>query len=173
VRADARCLPFPDAAFDAVMMVQVFGGMHDWRDLVTEARRVLRPSGALVLGRTLAPEDGVDARMKQHLALILLDIEFDAGNNTRDEVEEALASGATSAKSVLAASWRADRTPRQFLARHRTGARFSALPEPIKEEALRRLADWAVGTFGSLDAVCSEPHAFELRVFKFDQGKTS
>jgi len=173
VRADARRLPFPDAAFDAVMMVQVFGGMHDWRDLVTEARRVLRPSGALVLGRTLAPEDGVDARMKQHLALILLDIEFDAGNNTRDEVEEALASGATSAKSVLAASWRADRTPRQFLARHRTGARFSALPEPIKEEALRRLADWAVGTFGSLDAVCSEPHAFELRVFKFDQGKTS
>ena len=65
VRADGRYLPFPDAAFDAVMMIQVFGGLSGWRRLVTEARRVLRPSGALVVGRTLAPEDGVDARMKQ------------------------------------------------------------------------------------------------------------
>jgi ubiquinone/menaquinone biosynthesis C-methylase UbiE len=172
VRADGRYLPFPDAAFDAVMMIQVFGGMRGWRRLVTEARRVLRPSGALVVGRTLAPEHGVDARMKQRLELILSDIGVDLGNNVRAEVEEVLYSAARSAESVLVASWRADRTPREFLARHRTGARFSVLPESVKEEALRRLRDWAVGAFGSVDAVFSEPHAFELNVFKFEQGAT-
>jgi ubiquinone/menaquinone biosynthesis C-methylase UbiE len=171
-RADGRYLPFPDAAFDAVMMIQVFGGMREWRRLVTEVRRVLQPSGALVVGRTLAPEHGVDARMKQRLAFILSDIVADPGNNVRNEVEEALDSVARSAKSVVAASWQADRTPREFLARHRSGARFSALPEPVKEEALRQLRDWAVGTFGSLDAVYSEPYAFELRVFKFEEGAT-
>jgi hypothetical protein len=33
------------------------------------------------------------------------------------------------------------------------------------------LSTWAAGTFGSLDAVFSEPHAFELQVFKFQHGK--
>jgi len=172
VRADGRRLPFPDAAVDAVLMIQVFGGVRDWRPLVSEARRVLRPWGALVLGRTRAPEHGVDRRMKQRLASILSDIGVDPGNNRRDEVEAALDAVARSTQSLIAASWRVDRTPREFLERHRTGARFAALPELVKEEALRQLADWAAGSFGSLDVVCSEPHAFELRVFKFDLGAT-
>jgi SAM-dependent methyltransferase len=170
VQADGRQLPFPDAIFDAVMMIQVFGGMHGWRRLVTEARRVLRPAGALVVGRTLMPEHGVDARLKQRLASILREIGVEPDRNIRDDAERGLDSAARSAKSVIAASWDADRTPREFLARHRTGARFSALPEPVKEEALRQLGDWAVATFGSLDAIYCEPHAFELCVFKFDQG---
>jgi hypothetical protein len=41
------------------------------------------------------------------------------------------------------------------------------LPEPVKEEALRTLRGWAASTFGSLDAVSSERHVFELRVFTF------
>jgi len=56
---------------------------------------------------------------------------------------------------------------RGFLDRHRDGARFSALPKPLKDQSLRRLADWAAATFGSLDAVFSEQYAFALRVFKF------
>jgi hypothetical protein len=39
------------------------------------------------------------------------------------------------------------------------------LPEPIKEEALHRLHRWAATAFGSLDAVSSERHSLELRVF--------
>ena len=170
VRADGRYLPFRDATFDVVMMIQIFGGMIGFRLLVSEARRVLRPSGAVVLGRTLAAEHCVDARLKQRLALILSEIGIDPGHNFHEEVEQALNSAACSAESVVAASWRADRTAREFLERHRTGARFSALPEPVKEEALRRLAVWAVATFGSLDAVYCQPHAFALQVFKFGPG---
>jgi ubiquinone/menaquinone biosynthesis C-methylase UbiE len=167
VRADARFLPFPDASFDIVMMIQIFGCMSGFRLLVSEARRVLRPSGAVVLGRMLAAEHCVDARLKQRLALILSEMGIDPGHNFQDEVEQALNSAARSAKSLRAASWRADRTAREFLQRHRTGARFSALPESFREEALRRLAVWAVATFGSLDVVYSEPYAFALQVFEF------
>jgi ubiquinone/menaquinone biosynthesis C-methylase UbiE len=170
VRADGRYLPFPDATFDVVMMIQIFGGTSGFRLLVGEARRVLRPSGAVVLGRTLAAEHCVDARLKQHLALILSEMGIDPGHNFHDEVEQALNSAARSAESLLAVSWRAERTAREFLERHRTGARFSALPEPVKEEALRQLAVSAVATFGSLDAVYSEPYAFALRVFRFGPG---
>ena len=166
-QADGRCLPFPDATFDVIMMIQIFGGIRDYQLFVGEARRVLRRSGAVVLGRTLAAEPGGDARLRQRLALILSENGIDPGHNFHDEVGHALNSAADTAESVLAASWRADRTAREFLERHRTGARFSALPQVVKEEALRQLAVWAVATFGSLDAVYSEPYAFALQVFKF------
>jgi hypothetical protein len=168
VRADGRHLPFPDAIFDVVMMIQIFGCIRGVPPLVTEARRVLRRSGAVVLGRTLAPEHGVDARLKRRLALILSKVGIDPGDNVHDEVEQALNAVADSAESAVAASWRGDRTARQFMERHSSGARFSALPEPVKEEALRQLAVWAVATFGSLDAVYSEQYAFALQVFKFE-----
>jgi ubiquinone/menaquinone biosynthesis C-methylase UbiE len=58
VQADGRSLPFPDAIFDAIMLIQIFGGMRGWRRLVTEVRRVvLRPAGTLVIGRSVTPSD--------------------------------------------------------------------------------------------------------------------
>ena len=171
VRADGQHLPFADATFDAVLLIQVFGGMRGWRRIVSEARRVLRSAGALVIAGSVAPADGIDARMKQRLASFLSErgVEPDQ-TNARDDVQRCLESTATGGAPMAAAGWTADRTPRGFLDRHRTGARFSVLPEPVKEEALRKLSAWAVATFGSLDAVCSEPFVFELRVFTFPKG---
>jgi ubiquinone/menaquinone biosynthesis C-methylase UbiE len=167
VQADGEHLPFRDATFDAVMLIQVFGGMRGWRRLLAEARRVLRGSGMLVLGRTVAPPDGLDARMKQRLALLLDEIGAPADRtNTREDAQGWLEQTARGTR-LVAAKWTAERTPRGFVARHRTGARFSALPAAVKEEALRRLAAWAETAFGSLDAASAEPHAFELQVFKF------
>src|SRR5882757_3071820 len=55
VQADGERLPFADASFDAIMLIQVFGGMRGWRRLLAEVRRVLRGAGVLVLGRAVAP----------------------------------------------------------------------------------------------------------------------
>src|SRR4051812_19578616 len=60
VQADGERLPFRDATFDAIMLIQVFGGLRGWRRVLAEARRVLRGAGVLVLGRTVAPPDGLD-----------------------------------------------------------------------------------------------------------------
>jgi ubiquinone/menaquinone biosynthesis C-methylase UbiE len=170
VQADGERLPFRDATFDAVMLIQVFGGMRGWRRVIAEARRVLRPAGALIIGRAAAPADGVDAQMKQRLAMVLDDMGVRRDRmNARDDALRFLEEAA-SATRIDAARWDAERTPRGFLERHPTGARFSALPEPVKKEALRKLGAWAAATFGSLDAVFSEPHAFELQVFKFQEG---
>jgi ubiquinone/menaquinone biosynthesis C-methylase UbiE len=168
VQADGRTLPFRDATFDAVMMMQVFGGMSAWPAVLTETRRVLRSSGVLILGRTLTPQDGVDAILKRRLASMLSDLGFDEGHNFRRDVERALESTARSAECVVAASWQVASTARQFLERRQTGARFSALPQSIKEDVLRRLGAWAVTAIGSLDAAHSERHAFELKVYRFD-----
>jgi ubiquinone/menaquinone biosynthesis C-methylase UbiE len=167
VQADGEHLPFRDATFDAVMLIQVFGGMRGWRRLLVEARRVLCGAGVLVLGRTLAPSDGLDSRMKQQLSLLLDEIGAPADRtNTRQDAQGWLEQEARGTR-LVAATWTANRTPRGFIERHGSGARFSALPAPVKEEALRRLAAWAKTAFGSLDAASTEPHEFELQLFRF------
>jgi ubiquinone/menaquinone biosynthesis C-methylase UbiE len=170
VQADGGRLPFADRTFDAVMLVQVFGGMRRWRRLIAETRRVLQSSGALIIGRSAAPAHGIDAQLKQRLATVLDGMHVQpAHGNAREDVQRHLAAQATNETRIIAAEWNADRTPRAFLDRHATGARFSALPASVREEALRQLAVWANERFGALDAVFAERYQFELRLYKFEQ----
>ena len=166
VQADGQALPFPEAAFDAVLLVQVLSGSSGWRRLLLEGRRVLRPGGGLVLGKATGPAEGLDARMRAQLSVILAELGADARRRgaQREDARAWLAPTARRMTEVVAARWDATRSPRDFLARHATGARFATLPQPIKDEALRRLGDWAVATFGTLDAPLIEPHAFVLDV---------
>jgi ubiquinone/menaquinone biosynthesis C-methylase UbiE len=169
LQADGEQLPFRDGAFDAVMLIQVLGGARGWRRLLDEARRVLGAAGALVIGRTLTPDDGIDSRMKERLAGVLGEMGVEPSRTkARENAQSWLDANTAGGTRVIAARWTAARTARGFLDRHRTGARFSALPAPIKDAALRRLAAWATATFDSLDCVFSERHEFELHVFRFE-----
>jgi SAM-dependent methyltransferase len=48
LRGDATRLPLADASFGSVLAVHVLHLIPTWRDAVEEARRVLRPGGALI-----------------------------------------------------------------------------------------------------------------------------
>lgn len=56
-QADARHLPFIVGCFDIVQAVRVFHHLPDWRDCIDEARRLLKPGGALVIVENIAPAD--------------------------------------------------------------------------------------------------------------------
>lgn len=171
VRADGASLPFRDASFDVVLMMHVFGGLAGWRALADEALRVLRPRGAVVVGRTERPSDGLDARMKQRAQEIVRAIGAGPERvNRRDEVLSWLGTRASGARETVAARWSVRRTPRRFIARHRDGARLSALPAALQAQAVRELTSWATAQFGSLDHVSVEQHALALTVFTFPNG---
>ncbi len=55
VLADVRALPFDDASFDAVVLGEVIEHVPDDVAALTEARRVLRPSGVLALSVPAQP----------------------------------------------------------------------------------------------------------------------
>ncbi len=169
VQADGHHMPFPDRAFNIVMLMQVLSGAGDWRGLLDETRRILRPGGFMIAGHTTMPANGVDRRMKRHLNEILsyMGTESRRGRLRRDEALNWLEAQARSHVHHVAASWKVDRTPAQFLERHRTGAQFSALPMEIQTAALDELIAWAATEFQSLDAVFREQHSFELDIFEF------
>lgn len=167
VAADGGALPFPAGTFDVVLLAHVLSGARGWRSLLQDACRVLRPDGAVVVGQTAAPESGVDARMKDRLAAILetLGVPPESPRRRRGSALDWLREASSRASTAIAAEWTAERSPRRFLDRHRTGSRFSALPREIQEESYRQLAAWARDEFSSLDAISRELHRFELQIF--------
>jgi ubiquinone/menaquinone biosynthesis C-methylase UbiE len=168
VQANGEQLPFRDRSFDAVMLVQIFGGMQGWRRLIGEARRVLRQSGVLLMGRSLIPPDGIDEQMKRCVQGLFAEMSLPLQwQSTRENVRQWLEATAAQSTRIIAATWRTNRTPRDFLDR-RSGAQFSMLPAAVKCEVLEKLSVWAAKSFGSLDAVFTETHEFELRAFKFE-----
>jgi len=167
-QADGERLPFREGTFHVGLLMQVLSGARNVRRLLAEAGRMLVPGGALILGQTVAPPDGVDAQMKSRLAEILASFGVERRAQGLGQVEafEWFASRARRRARVVAARWISDRSPRGFLARHRTGTRFAALPEEIQHDAIEQLAASAGLHFGSLDAIFSESYSFELEVFE-------
>jgi len=168
-QAEGRQLPFHNASFDLVLLMQVLSAAGDWRQLLDECRRVLRPGGTIAVGHTRSPESGIDAQLKGRLRAILEEMRV-PWHQPRESRRQALAwLEAESARHWYreAASWKVMTSAEEFLSRHRTGARFAALPLSVQEEALVRLRAWAETNFGSVSARCEEQHSFELGIFQF------
>jgi len=168
-QAEGRQLPFQNGFFDLVLLVQVLSAVGNWRELLDECRRVLRPGGIVAVGHAMSPESGVDEQLKRQLVAILEAMQV-PWHQPRESRRQALAW--LEAASVChcyreAASWKVTTSAEEFLSRHRTGARFAALPFSIQGEALTRLRTWAETTFGSVSTRFDEQHSFELGIFEF------
>ena len=168
LQADGGCLPFAEGSFELVLLMQVLSGTHNWRTLLCETARVIVPGGFVVVGQTVTPQAGVDAQMKKQLSMILkeMGVAKHDSKKSRDHSLEWLQAGSSQRMHVTATSWTAMRTAQEFLDRHRSAARFSSLPPAVQEEALEKMSAWARKTWGSLDKIFTEKHAFELHVFK-------
>jgi ubiquinone/menaquinone biosynthesis C-methylase UbiE len=168
VQGDGQCLPFRDAVFDTVLLMHVFGGMRNWRGVLAEVRRVLKPVGALAVGHIVRPPDGIDASMNRNLGSWLRAEEASSAQyNARKEVQAWLENGSHTSTRSVAARWEVERTPRDFLERKATGAQFLGLSETLRGRALHASGEWAQSTFGSLDTVFRETHELELRTYTF------
>lgn len=168
LQADGLHLPFSDGSFDLVLLMQVLSGTENWVQLLSETMRVLSHPGSIVVGQTVTPASGVDAQLKRQLALILkeMDIAIHESKRSRQQALVWLEARSVRHQGVTAVRWKTQRTPEQFIARHRTGAHFAALPLDIQNQALERLSAWAKAIFGSLDKGLSEEHSFELDSFE-------
>ncbi len=169
IQADGCFLPFNDGTFSAVLLAHVLSVSQNWKELLAEACRVLDSDGFLMLAQRIGPPNGVDAQLRDQLKTILasMKIEMPEAGKMKRDARTWLGNVAKSQQHIVAASWKSDCAPRDFINRHSTGARFSALPQEVREESMRRLSEWAFGKFGSLDRFFTEEYRFELDAFRF------
>jgi ubiquinone/menaquinone biosynthesis C-methylase UbiE len=168
-QADGRQLPFCNGAFDVVLLMHVLSGAGEWRELLNEARRVLRPGGSMVVGHTVSPKAGLDAQLKRRLTAILkeMGIAWHRPGESRRQALDWLDTSAVRHVGLQVASWSVNATVEEFLLRHRTGARFAALPVTVQEQALKKLRTWAETSLGSVDTGFQESRSFKLDIFEF------
>jgi hypothetical protein len=123
----------------------------------------------VVAGQTINPESGIDAQFKRHLKGVLEELKVDPFHprQSRRRALERLDDAAVRHVHLVVSSWISVTTPEAFLQRHRTGAKFGALPQHVQEQALDKLRTWAKVTFGSLDTQFAETRSFEIDIYGF------
>jgi len=168
IQADACALPFPNQTFSTVLLFHFFGASSSGEDLFAEAARVLDHDGVVIVGQRVGPTAAIDAQMRAELRNILttMKVPMSEPGSRRDHAQLQFESVAKSHKTIVAASWKADSSPDDFVKRHRTGAWFSALDKRVQDESLARLSDWAIARFGSLEARAPQEYKFQLDVFR-------
>jgi SAM-dependent methyltransferase len=169
VQADGESLPFPGQVFDVVLLMHVLSGLDGWPRVLADVRRVLVKGGVIAIGHTVSPTDGIDQQMKRSLSAILEEEGVDPPHpkKRRGDALAWLEANAERTRSFTAGSWMSIRTARNFLVRHRTAGKFSALPADVRERALDRVSKWAESQFNSLDVEFEEQFQFECHLFGF------
>jgi ubiquinone/menaquinone biosynthesis C-methylase UbiE len=166
--ADMAQLPFGDASFDAVLAVHVLHLVGDWRATVAEARRVLRPGGALLLGLNAHLPNANHALREKFNDLVAHERpRLRSWAVIDDEVLPALAASGATMLTRETPIWTMRVTPREEIAalRNRVWSSTWSLSDEAMQAALPELEAFAVETFGSLDAPVDVPERFQWRRF--------
>jgi hypothetical protein len=151
------------------LLMHVLSGMDDWKDIIHEASRVCHSGGVVAAGYTGNSEVGINTQLKRQLKNILEQrgISWHRPQESYRQSLELLKVLATRHIHAQAASWTQSVTADEFISRHRSGARFAALPIAVQEQALKELSMWAIETFESLNKEFDEQRSFELDIFEF------
>jgi SAM-dependent methyltransferase len=159
VRGDATLLPFRDDAVDAGLARWVLHLIPDWRDVVAELVRVIRPGGALVvhLGSYGGPRDETHRRFSELSGMDLEPVGLGWHGEAELDAEVAVHGGTL---RLLPSIREVDDEPiGVFLDAIRDGL-YSwtwQVPDDIRRRILEEVRPWAEERFGQLD----RPHLVE------------
>lgn len=148
--ADMHHLPFADECADAVLMVRVLHLAHDWRQVLDEVTRVLRPGGCFIIGNNWWAPDSVTGRLRHEMRMAVLEADPTMQPPAAGAaVAQYLAQrGATGYHELVAAEWTETVVPAEMLAGMATRADSESwvlsdeLLEPVMERLYRKSAEW-------------------------------
>jgi SAM-dependent methyltransferase len=173
--ADAHCLPFAPASFDAVLAVHVFHLLADWRTALGEVRRTLRPQGMLLAGSDTRAEDSPQSRIRHKWDEIAQAHGQPTGRQGIGRIEDlkaALLSSGAECVEIEAANWMTRFVPNQYIDDLANGIYSSTWgidPEVIPE-CSAEIHVWAAATFGDLAQPVYLPRKFVWSKFTWNNG---
>jgi ubiquinone/menaquinone biosynthesis C-methylase UbiE len=171
VKGDVTQLTFEDASFDVVLAVHILHLVSDWRRAVREARRVLAPSGYLVLGYESSQPDAPGNEMRRQWQTFVTEagVSLSSRSGSWPAIEADLIEGGSYAAVYRVAHWEETLAPRSVLDAQRSQI-FSHswdVPEDVLEAVHQRMVAWATDRYGSLDTRLRSEREFLLSVHGF------
>lgn len=171
-QANVRNLPFAAESFDIIHAVRVFHHLSDWRDCVNEARRLLKPGGALIIVENIPPDDADPppwqiVQNKWDSILRDLGVANDGIHQgiwiTDDVMSSCLQAVGAGTETVDLLRYLEKPVSCRIMVERRAAGMFSSdwrLPAEIHREAARALVDW-------LERDCQEPDELVEREMLF------
>jgi len=166
INGDIIRLPLKSTQFDAVIAVHILHLVSDWQIALAEARRMLRPGGALLLGRNdrashSAPN--VIGDMREHLRGFLdaRGIRTRAIGAIEDEVRQALLASGARVEERRTQGWSTHMTLAADIdgVSNRLWSNLWSVPDDALADGVAELRRYAIQRFGSTDvAVEGEQH---------------
>ncbi len=163
VGGDAAAMPFPDRSFDVVLTTHLLHLLPEWRKVMDEIARVLRPGGVFLYCREVSRRDAPlyeawRSILEAHDALPL------PPGGSESDVLGYLTERGASLETVTGATWTVRQTAGELL-EYFERRYFSSLwqvPDDVFPIALAELREWCGHNLGSPDAEVTSD--LELRI---------
>lgn len=159
---DATSLPFADAALDAGLIRWVLHLIEDWRGVVAELVRVVRPGGVLLihLGTYGGPRDEIHSRFEQVVGIPVDPVGI--GWHQEEELDAEVARHGGRLRILPPLTDRREEPLSEFLdgIERNLYSWTWPVPDDVRRGAVRELRPWAEERFGPLD----RPLVFEATI---------
>jgi SAM-dependent methyltransferase len=162
-------LPFAEATFATVLAINVLHLIPEWRAVLDEVVRVLRPGGILVQGRDWVDPDSCAGRLQAKLREVVAELE--PGLQLSATAPTALTAvlselGGVTEPDLVAASWDVPVSPAELLRQMAAQAHSETgmLSDALLEAALERLRAWVIATWADPEQLQPVARRFHLIV---------
>ena len=170
VVADMMAMPFANAVFDATLAVHVLHHASDWREVLRESVRVLKPHGLFVEGRDWNDPASVAMRMRNKMREVIMDLSPGIRPPGAGAAKQQFLArlGAEPLPEAVAASWQAHASPAQVLAQmqSRTDPETWAIEPALLDATLARVAEWARVEWPDFDTVLPYERRFVVNAVR-------
>lgn len=170
IRGSILDLPFQDGSFDAVMVVHVLHHIADWRLAISEAWRVLKRGGVLLLGNDWLDPQSCVRRMRGELrqAVIELRPSMKPPGVGAQYGQFLTKRGGQIEDDVIAASWYNHSSPATVLARMASRVHQETWPldDELLQASLARVRSLAEANWPDLEAEQEFERRFMLNVIR-------
>ena len=169
--AKADALPFEEDIFDAVSISRALYLIKDWRDVISEAARVLKPGGVFIHEWGSGSETDVYGLIRGHLRDLLLQAGvkqiFHPGARTEAQVEAEIFARGFTAVGAVETGPGLSITPREFIDKiiNRECSYLWDVSDDIAAPVMEKVWDYTRTEFGDLDQEIFMPENSWWRVY--------
>jgi ubiquinone/menaquinone biosynthesis C-methylase UbiE len=172
-QTDASRLPFPAAAFDAVLTTHVLHLIGPWREALREFKRVVKPGGVYLNAWHHHQDRSVGGDIRDYWRSR---VDAHGGNWRRPGVQErvdvlaALMALGSSFEEIELLRYTSTTRPNEMIEQIARRVNSDAWPisDEVFEAALRDVRAWAAKEYGNLDQPVSQERRFILQVTRFN-----